>query len=110
MRRFDKDNDNLLRYSEFCEAFIPIDNCHASSLAKRGPMTTNSYDDLFCPSTMNLYRGVWQLHLRNQVLTQRMRFVNSIDSERAFSEMDVGKDGIIDRNDVSKVKCVMFCV
>ena len=50
---------------------------------------------------MNLYRGVWQLHLRNEVLTQRMRFINNIDSEKAFSEMDANKDGIIDRNDVS---------
>lgn len=103
MRRFDKDSDNLLRYSEFCEAFIPIDNYHASTLAKRGPITSHNEagGDLFCPSTMNLYRGVWQLHLRNEVLVQRMRCVNKIDAQAAFTEVDSDRDGIIDRNDVS---------
>lgn len=30
MKRFDKDGDTLLRYSEFCEAFLPVDSFHAS--------------------------------------------------------------------------------
>ena len=34
LRRFDKDGDRMLRYSEFCEAFLPVDNFHASLLAK----------------------------------------------------------------------------
>jgi hypothetical protein len=36
-KRFDKDSDHLLRYSEFCEAFLPVDNFHASLLAKKAP-------------------------------------------------------------------------
>ena len=39
MQRFDKDKDNNLRYSEFCDAFLPIDSFHASLLAKKAPLT-----------------------------------------------------------------------
>jgi len=39
MQRFDKDRDNHLRYSEFCDAFLPIDSFHASLLAKKAPLS-----------------------------------------------------------------------
>lgn len=39
MQRFDKDKDNHLRYSEFCDAFLPIDSFHASLLAKKAPLS-----------------------------------------------------------------------
>lgn len=38
MRRYDKDDDAKLRYSEFCDAFLPIDSFHASLLAKKPPL------------------------------------------------------------------------
>ena len=37
MKRFDKDQDSHLKYSEFCEAFLPVDSYHASYLAKKTP-------------------------------------------------------------------------
>jgi len=30
MKVFDKDNDGRLKYSEFCDAFLPLDNEYAS--------------------------------------------------------------------------------
>lgn len=39
MKRFDKDGDDRLRYSEFCDAFLPGDSFHASLLAKKAPLT-----------------------------------------------------------------------
>ena len=39
MKRFDKDSDKKLRYSEFCDAFLPVDSFHASLLAKKAPLT-----------------------------------------------------------------------
>ena len=38
MARFDQDGDRKLRYSEFCQAFLPQDSFHASLLAKKAPM------------------------------------------------------------------------
>lgn len=38
MKRYDKDEDGRLRYSEFCDSFLPTDAFHASLLAKKAPM------------------------------------------------------------------------
>ena len=57
MKRFDKDNDGMLRYSEFCEAFLPIDSFHASMLAKKAPG-----DHAFSPETVAEYKAVWRMH------------------------------------------------
>jgi len=38
MKRYDKDEDGRIRYSEFCDAFLPIDSFHASLLAKKAPL------------------------------------------------------------------------
>ena len=39
MKRFDQDYDKLLKYAEFCQAFLPQDSFHASLLAKKAPLT-----------------------------------------------------------------------
>ena len=36
--RYDKDEDGKLRYSEFCDSFLPTDAFHASLLAKKAPL------------------------------------------------------------------------
>jgi Ca2+-binding EF-hand superfamily protein len=38
MNRYDKDRDGSLRYSEFCDSFLPIDPFHAKLLAKKAPL------------------------------------------------------------------------
>lgn len=38
MKWYDKDEDGKLKYSEFCDAFLPTDSFHASLLAKKPPM------------------------------------------------------------------------
>lgn len=38
MKRYDKDEDGRLRYSEYCDAFLPTDSFHASLLAKKAPL------------------------------------------------------------------------
>jgi hypothetical protein len=38
LSRYDKDKDGRLKYSEFCDSFLPIDPFHASLLAKKAPL------------------------------------------------------------------------
>jgi Ca2+-binding EF-hand superfamily protein len=38
LKRYDKDEDGRLKYSEFCDAFLPTDAFHASLLAKKAPL------------------------------------------------------------------------
>lgn len=55
MKRYDKDEDGRLRYSEFCDAFLPTDQFHASLLAKKAPLhmyhLEQSPDKIFYPET-----------------------------------------------------------
>jgi Ca2+-binding EF-hand superfamily protein len=39
MKRFDKDGDSKLRYSEFVDAFLPSDKFHGSLLVQKAPLT-----------------------------------------------------------------------
>lgn len=102
MKRFDKDGDSLLRYSEFCEAFLPVDSFHASLLAKKAPVISPTSLYPFAQSTIDIYREVWALHLRNEMLIERMRFDNrgSILMQSAFEIVDSNKDGYIDKEDL----------
>jgi hypothetical protein len=93
MKRFDKDGDNLLRYSEFCEAFLPVDSFHASLLAKKAPAVSANLSNsttIFSPSTLDSYREVWALHLRNEILIEKIRFENrgTIIMQSAFDLID----------------------
>jgi Ca2+-binding EF-hand superfamily protein len=39
IKRYDKDEDGRLKYSEFCDSFLPTDQFHASLLAKKAPLS-----------------------------------------------------------------------
>lgn len=58
-RRYDKDEDGNIRYSEFCDAFLPIDSFHASLLAKKAPLhmfhIQPARDKIFYPETRELF-------------------------------------------------------
>jgi len=38
MKRYDRDSDGRLKYTEFCDAFLPVDSFHASLLVKKAPL------------------------------------------------------------------------
>lgn len=67
MKRYDKDEDGKLRYSEFCDAFLPIDSFHASLLAKKAPLHMYHLqlqrDKVFYPETKDLFIAAWKTHI-----------------------------------------------
>ena len=78
MKRFDKDRDNQMRYSEFCDAFLPVDSFHASLLAKKAPL--NMYPakqipicQVFYPETSDLFLSTWSMHLSNENECEQLR-------------------------------------
>ena len=99
----------MLRYSEFCEAFLPVDNFHAALLAKKAPQMGVQCVS-FCPTTIDQYRDVWATHLRNEMMVEKMRADQccGIMMQQAFEILDKNRDGYIDRDDVSK-KNVLIC-
>jgi len=78
MKRYDKDEDNRLRYSEFCDAFLPIDSFHASLLAKKAPLhmyhVQLAKEKVFYPETRELFEVAWKTHMKNEGEAEKIRF------------------------------------
>jgi len=78
LKRYDKDEDGRIRYSEFCDAFLPIDAFHASLLAKKAPLhmfhVQLSRDKIFYPETRELFVIAWKTHIRNEGEAEKIRF------------------------------------
>ncbi len=52
--RYDKNQDKIIRFSEFCDAFTPLDSYYGSLLNRRSSNNRPSYykkDDCFNPTT-----------------------------------------------------------
>lgn len=109
MKRFDKDQDRKLRYSEFCDAFLPVDSFHASLLAKKAPLTMYPISALpksqiFYPETCDMFINTFSLHIKNEIEAEKLR----IDTQRkagysaheAFSILDSNGDQFIDKEDL----------
>ena len=79
MSRYDRDRDGRLRYSEFCDSFLPIDPFHASLLAKKAPLLggtalqTLRQELLFYPETRETLIACWRLHFENEREAERLR-------------------------------------
>lgn len=77
MKRYDKDEDGKLRYSEFCDAFLPTDSFHASLLAKKAPLHMYHMqlqrDKVFYPETKELFIISWKTHIQNEREAERLR-------------------------------------
>jgi hypothetical protein len=78
MNRYDKDRDGRLRYSEFCDSFLPIDPFHAKLLAKKAPLQVKDVqpvrrDLLFYPETRELLIACWRMHFDHENEAERLR-------------------------------------
>jgi hypothetical protein len=101
MSRFDRDRDGRLKYSEFCDSFLPIDPFHASLLAKKAPLNMSNTvrkDLLFYPETKDLLVNCWRLHFDHEREAERVRqnFKSSyttFDHFQCFKLLDTKQDG-----------------
>ena len=109
MQRFDKDQDNHLRYSEFCDAFLPIDSFHASLLAKKAPLSaiplaTMPRAQVFYPDTKMTFTEAWKALFRSEVDAEKLRIQTqrkmNFSSHEAFAAMDSDGDQNIDKEDL----------
>lgn len=77
MKRYDKDEDGKLKYSEFCDAFLPTDSFHASLLAKKAPLHMYhmqvSKEKVFYPETKELFCLSFKTHINNEREAERLR-------------------------------------
>jgi hypothetical protein len=88
MKRFDKDGDLKLRYSEFCDAFLPSDTFHGSLLAKKAPLTMYPQSlmpcgQVFYPETVSMFLHTWTTHIQCEVEAEKLRILTQ--TKRGFS-------------------------
>lgn len=121
MSRYDRDRDGRLRYSEFCDSFLPIDPFHASLLAKKAPLLggtalqTLRQELLFYPETRETLIACWRLHFENEREAERLRSQISgsfprLDLYQCFQEIDSKNDGYIDTQEVIPFFLTLFLV
>jgi hypothetical protein len=77
IKRYDKNRDGMLRFSEFCDAFTPIDPYYISMLNRRGTgnLRASMYNrgEVFSMSTTMDLKEVWRTHLRVEASAERLR-------------------------------------
>ena len=69
VRRFDKDNDGRLRYSDFCDAMTPLNSHYASLLSSRPAYNihhTYSRLEYFSRDTRDILRRALKAHFNNE--------------------------------------------
>ena len=65
MNVFDKDGDGFLKYTEYCDAFLPLDNEQAATLASKPPIHQDENVDWTNSLSYEVkadFAQVWQTH------------------------------------------------
>jgi len=101
IKRYDRLETGRLRYSDFCDAFLPLDTVSSNQVCKRKPKGGDNY---FCQETLDLYKLCWFTHFANELemddlraqLKQNVKF----DAYSCFQALDSKSDGYIDRDDL----------
>lgn len=76
-KRYDKDLDGRIRFSEFCDAFSTADTYYATLLNRR---TSNNVrgrlyqrDDCFLTETKIEFKNVWRTHFKIEIFSEQLR-------------------------------------
>jgi Ca2+-binding EF-hand superfamily protein len=111
IKRYDKNNDRKLRFSEFCDAFTPLDAYYGSLLNKRTSNDTRgrqySRDDCFLGETKIEFKNVWRTHFKiesySESLRQRLYKRPGFNLYEAFISCDVNDDGIVTKEELRRL-------
>ena len=111
IKRYDKNEDRRLRFSEFCDAFTPLDAYYANLVNKR---TSNDVrgrlyqrDDCFYPETKLEFKSVWRTHFKvesySESLRQRLYKRPGFNLYEAFISCDLNDDGTISKEELRRL-------
>jgi Ca2+-binding EF-hand superfamily protein len=103
MKKYNKDQDGLLKYSEFCDLLKSKDFGYASLLTGRKPTYVDRAElsDIFTGYTVELFRKVLNKAIENEFhsekLRQRLARRPLFDNFEAFEALDCDKNGFISK-------------
>jgi Ca2+-binding EF-hand superfamily protein len=110
VKRYDRNNDGRLRYSEFCDSFTPKSFVHSSSLnARVSYYSTRGYPkaEYFTRDTRDLYLRTFRTHFSVEAsaesLRRRLLRRPGFNAHDAFTAVDVDKNGYITRDEFKKI-------
>jgi hypothetical protein len=77
-KRYDKNRDGKLRYSEFCDAMSPLEPYYMTMLNRRPSNAIitkreDPRDSCFNYSTRQDFKDIWKTHLNVEVQSERLR-------------------------------------
>ena len=107
-KRYDKDQDGRLKFSEFCDSFSPSDNYYGTLLNRR---TSNNVrgrlyarDDCFLGETKLEFKSLWRTHFKIEVyseqLRQRLSKRPAFNVYDAFATCDLNANGSVSKEEL----------
>lgn len=106
VRRYDKDSDGRLLYSDFCDAFTPKAGHHAATLSSRKAYYLHQgypKHEYFTRDTREQFLRTFKVHFSveesAELLRQRLNRRPHFNVHDAFTAIDVDKNGYITREE-----------
>lgn len=107
-KRYDKNGDGLIRFSEFCDSIAPLDAGSAAILNRRSsnglPPPRYPRDECFCYSTRAAFKDLWNQHFRTEYTEekcrQELRNKPLFSNFDAFDACDINKDGVVTKHEI----------
>lgn len=112
-KRFDKDQKGAIKYSEFCDAFVPKSQTVLNELTSRVPRNIKlemKYPECFNENTRALYKRVWEQLFKSEynIEMDRQKLLKNptFDIQKAymlFADPNSEENGNIKRQDLGRV-------
>jgi Ca2+-binding EF-hand superfamily protein len=110
-KRYDKDGDARLKFSEFCDSFTPLDPYYSSMLNRRHSNNDRgrfyARDDCFLSETKLEFKHLWRTHFKVECaaesLRQRLSKRIGFNLYEAFISCDINDDGLITKDELRRL-------
>jgi Ca2+-binding EF-hand superfamily protein len=110
-KRYDRDQDSRIRFSEFSDSFTPVDAYYAQLLNRRTSNDTRgrlySRDDCFLHAPKLEFKNVWRTHFKiesfSENIRQRLYKRPGFDIYEAFNSCDINENGAISKDELRRL-------